>query len=371
MRTTPPGFLLLLLAAWLPPAVRAFGTPGHRIVANLAWRLLSPQTADAVQEILDNGSNWYYDLQMVTRCYDCTPLGAVAEWADDIKSWRQDLPSHSVSLHPVNVANCPDAASDCYLDYERDCGEGCIIQAITRYSVDLLPNDLQAEVQTEATDIARPWWWSVARFLGATSSRESLMFLAHLLGDLHQPLHSGLAADRLGVSIEVSFLDYFYEDHIMPFVCALPFDFITSLFGCSLNLHSFWDNTIVTEAMTSDFGGSRDSFEESIWQDFLVDNDETISEWLSCFSDEEDGVVGADGDSPVLSENGVRDCAVQWSEESVELAWRYAYEDVDGTKIAEGTDLSEEYYQRALPVVREQFAKGAVRFAAILERALG
>jgi len=46
---------------------------------------------------------------------------------------------------------------------------------------------------------------------------EALLFIAHFVGDLHQPLHTGLAADRGGNDIQVRF------------------------FGFPTNLHALWD----------------------------------------------------------------------------------------------------------------------------------
>jgi hypothetical protein len=51
--------------------------------------------------------------------------------------------------------------------------------------------------------------------------RTALRFIAHLVGDIHQPLHAGFAEDRGGNSVEVRFN------------------------GKKENLHSLWDTAIV------------------------------------------------------------------------------------------------------------------------------
>jgi hypothetical protein len=62
---------------------------------------------------------------------------------------------------------------------------------------------------------------------------------------------------------------------------------------------------------------------------------------------------------------------MEWANDSLELALRYAYRDVDGSEVVNGTILSEAYYQRALPIVREQLAiAAAVRLAYTLDHML-
>jgi hypothetical protein len=51
--------------------------------------------------------------------------------------------------------------------------------------------------------------------------RTALRFIAHLVGDIHQPLHAGFAEDRGGNSVEVRFN------------------------GRKENLHSLWDTALV------------------------------------------------------------------------------------------------------------------------------
>jgi len=70
--------------------------------------------------------------------------------------------------------------------------------------------------------------------------REALMFLTHLMGDLHQPLHCGCGQDRVGLNLWVDFLNYWNrESHPVPFVCMILPDFLTpKFFYCDLNLVS-------------------------------------------------------------------------------------------------------------------------------------
>jgi len=71
--------LILLLLTALPAQLNAYGSTGHRVVANLAWKLLGNETRHSILKILEQGESFYSD-QMVEICGDnedyCTPLGA-------------------------------------------------------------------------------------------------------------------------------------------------------------------------------------------------------------------------------------------------------------------------------------------------------
>jgi len=180
--------------------------------------------------------------------------------------------------------------------------------------------------------------------------------------DLHQPLHCGRDEDDLGSAIDVQFGTSFHADY---FWCwsFLP-GFMLRLLGCfSLSLHGVWDYNIINKAITEDFHGDRDDFENDIWSEHIDNADAApqIAEWLSCFGN----TTAIDTDAPLL-----QDCAMEWANESLELALLFSYRDENGEAVGDGTDLTEEYYDRTLPVVRMQLAKGAVRLAAILDRVL-
>lgn len=80
-----------------------------------------------------------------------------------------------------------------------NCRDGlCVVEAIERYSAQL--GD---------------------RWLPRAARRDALKFVVHFVGDVHQPLHAGFAADRGGN------------------------DFQISLMREGWNLHSVWDTLIV------------------------------------------------------------------------------------------------------------------------------
>jgi hypothetical protein len=160
-------FAVLLLACFLlVPDAHAWGPEGHRIVAELAQRHLSPAAEAQVERLLAPEH---------TR-----RLADIANWADDI----QDDPSQQAlwkatrSLHYINFGD-----RDCAYQPPRDCRGGrCVVEGLAHY-VAVLGDRNQGE----------------------DARREALMFVVHLVGDMHQPLHAGYRPDKGGNTYQVQF----------------------------------------------------------------------------------------------------------------------------------------------------------------------
>jgi hypothetical protein len=134
----------LILSICAPSLGLAWGDLGHRTVVEIAARNLSAKAEAMVQELLGPGPN---------------ALVKAAVWADYIKEERPDTnPWHVVEIPPAGV--CYDRARDCRND-------DCIVEKIKEF----------------------------ARTLGDRTAAkpqrvEAIKFLAHLVGDLHMPLHA-------------------------------------------------------------------------------------------------------------------------------------------------------------------------------------
>ncbi len=140
----------------------------------------------------------------------------------------------------------------------------------------------------------------------STSGQKSLALkiVVHLLGDLHQPLHMGKLADYGGNKIKVRF------------------------FNRDANLHSVWDNNIVET-------GHKWSYTE--WADQLD---------RQCALKNEDAIINGD-----LNDWGIE-------------TWEIAKKVYEATP--NGTEISYNYVADWTPVVEEQFLKGGLRLAHIL-----
>lgn len=62
--------------------------------------------------------------------------------------------------------------------------------------------------------------------------------------------------------------------------------------------------------------------------------------------------------------NGV--CGQIWGDESTNLACEYAYINVDGSKIVNGTHLTETYIQSRIKIINKQIVKAALRLSFLL-----
>ena len=161
----------------IPHPAHAFGYDGHRVVCAIAWDGLKPTTRKKVAAII--GRSVPGKTGRAAFVESCL-------WADEVGLLRPET-------KPPHYVNVPRDATA--IDLARDCPPetSCVIRAI--------PDQEQA-LRTAKTPDAR---------------RDALRFLAHYVGDIHQPLHTGYVDDRGGNAIKGVFM------------------------GKASNLHGLWD----------------------------------------------------------------------------------------------------------------------------------
>jgi hypothetical protein len=247
-------FLLFNLLTFAPSF--AWLDKGHRIVGLIAEANLTAEARKTIEEILPGN----------------TTLADAAVWPDhEGRSIRDFNPLHYVSI--------PDNASG--YDQGRDCPErNCIIEALKWFS-------------TVIADKNAP----------ITARRLALYYVAHLVGDMHQPLHAGRAEDRGGVDIPVSYR------------------------GVTTNLHFFWDTNLV---------------------ELETGTEEEIAKRLVANLTEEERIKWQGGDP------------IQWTNESLTLVRSYAY------NTGPAAELSDDYVEKARPIVRTRLAQAGLRLAWLL-----
>ena len=189
---------LLLLA--MPLSANAWGPTGHRVVAEIAQRHLTP-AAQARVSILLNGrtladvANWPDDLRSDPR-FDKYKLLHYATVENGIASYRNS-----------EKARCGDlvAAIDAFTGFLRTGSREDLfsVKALSDKSDGTGPNACNPQ-ETEPLTAA-----------------DALSFLVHLMGDLHQPLHVG-GTDQGGNKVTVNWMDRWKS-----------------------NLHSTWDDEMV------------------------------------------------------------------------------------------------------------------------------
>ncbi|MEO7325424.1 MAG: S1/P1 nuclease [Dokdonella sp.] len=152
------------LLALVPLIAHAWGPAGHRIVADLADRQLTPNTRAEVDRLLHLTHE--------------QSLADVATWADDLRDERSEraLWRATSRLHFVNFST-----TTCRYDPSRDCASGrCVVGAIEHY----------ASVLGD-------------RSRAASERADALRFVTHFVADVHQPLHAGYRHDAGGNRYQV------------------------------------------------------------------------------------------------------------------------------------------------------------------------
>jgi hypothetical protein len=249
--------LVNLLAA--APAFSWFDK-GHRIVGMIAQSNLTAEARKQIEKILP----------------ESTTLADAAVWPDhEGRSIRDFDPLHYVSI--------PENASG--YEQERDCLErNCMVEALKWFSSVIADKNAPLMMR-----------------------RLALYYVAHLVGDMHQPLHAGRAKDRGGSEIAVSYR------------------------GQTTNLHFFWDSNLV---------------------DLEAGSEEQIARRLTANVAMEERLKWQAG-SPE-----------QWTNESLTLVRSHAYD--TGASGA----LSDDYVEKARPIVRRRLTQAGIRLAWLLNTAL-
>lgn len=231
-----------------------WGKTGHRVVGEVAQKYLTGKAKRKIKKLLKGDS-----------------LAEVANYADAIKSdsiYDSFMPWHYVNFEfdqeYRNVVPSP---------------EGDVVMGILRCK-----EILEDETRSEADHVFY------------------LKMLIHLVGDLHQPLHAGRAADRGGNDIQIQW------------------------FGRGSNLHRLWDTNMI-----NDYGMSYTELSKKV--DKLNRRERKAL---------------AQGD------------VYTWVEESQEIAIQ-VYASAEA-----GDKLGYAYVYKYWDTVEEQLLKGGVRLAAVL-----
>ena len=267
------GSLILLSAVLLilspVDKASAWGADGHRLICAMAEAKLTPEAKSMLSETLRMGK--FLD----NNADEDFPEACL--WPDKA---RHTTHKGSYEEHFINVPKSEDS-----VDLARDCAAlNCVATAIQRNLV-YLSRDAQGKREK-------------ARKAAA------LRFLAHFVGDLHQPLHVGNGEDWGGNKIGVNW------------------------YGKKANLHGIWDYEILKKAGIT-----------------YPDSLEYLQE-----------IKPEDSASDVLA----------WIRTSFRLARDNAYKDTEGNLIASGDTLGDAYFERAKPIVMSQISLSSSRLAYLL-----
>ena len=243
----------LVLALAAPPPIWAWGNAGHEAVAYVAWQQLRPETRTRVMQLLmmvptlhnsertksiPGFSDWVADLPPGLSPGDRNLylFMRAATWADAIKhQWLKDS-----DVPPANSAK-----ADAILGYADTASHGYWHFVDIGFASDK-SNVPPTPAPNAATQIAalRDAIASTGSGLDLLKSYE-LVWLEHLVGDVHQPLHGTArfynnASDKGGNTVKIK----------LP--AAMKKQLIgTSSFRAPDELHAFWDD-LAGEGMPAD-----------------------------------------------------------------------------------------------------------------------
>eukprot|EP00527_Entomoneis_sp_CCMP2396_P007824 CAMPEP_0198146762 /NCGR_PEP_ID=MMETSP1443-20131203/31294_1 /TAXON_ID=186043 /ORGANISM="Entomoneis sp., Strain CCMP2396" /LENGTH=369 /DNA_ID=CAMNT_0043810835 /DNA_START=66 /DNA_END=1175 /DNA_ORIENTATION=+ len=361
----------------MPYQCKAWGKLGHQTVANVAWDLLDESTQNSVRRLLDGSS--YPDVHAI--CAEpCSPLAYVADWADTARYSKEY--HWSGNLHYIDIQDealppqCQKVAEStnhewipsCRFVPTRDCPDGvCVSGSIVNYTQQLMPSSsseavygLKNIVDHSSDDVAR-------------KQKVALMFVAHFVGDIHQPLHVSRQSDRGGNTIEVHLANWTKINSSSRrrrgrAIATYPGRNPRVAASHKLNLHAVWDDSLIETFLARNPGNSmylrgdsrshftenRTLLEQKIHTQIkdAQTSGTTWASWMSC------------------PYGHVKACTDAWAQESWLLAEEFAYVHVCGRQVESGDALEPDYYERNMHIVLERLAAAAVRLAATLEVAL-
>lgn len=285
---------------------------GHQVVALIAERHLEPRAKEAVLRLLKTqpaGENSEKDF-----CSEHPDdlMAAASIWADVVKKSEQTGTWHYMDI-PLGLKK---GSAETYCEpvgpthNGRD-RTGCLLTAL-RYNLNILHDDKESDFERA----------------------RALRYLIHLVGDLHQPLHTTANNDAGGNCTPVQFFD---EAKIS-------------------NLHSVWDGQVVNREIRT--------------------NGKTVAQ----IADELDEQFKSKG--PGWTKHGVE--FEPWIWEGHRIAQQVVYGDLTPHVTAEPFEahpnckveteknsvlhlrIGPEYDAKAAPVIQEQLAKAGYRLAEVL-----
>jgi hypothetical protein len=287
--------LLAVAPAW------SWGTAGHRIVAIIAEQRLSPSVREKIRMLLMDGK---YSLADISNCADQIRESDRTRPEDKMcRSMAGDVPATNATWHYIQIPVPTQGTA-----LEAFCPQGdCVTAKIASFTETLRTSKDEGQ------------------------RRQALLFLVHLFGDIHQPLHTvNRACDNGGNSERVRFSpegQYSKE-----------------------NLHQVWDTAELDLLMAG----------------YSVADERTFAGALIASI------------SSVDAEKWSRATPEEMTWESYKIAITEVYPAVPYQNFCGGresalikTDLSTPYEEDGAKIVQLQLIKAGVRLAAILESVFG
>ena len=196
----PPLFIRSFALAFIlfaSPAAQAWNAAGHRLSAIIAWQGMSPASRSFVSQALREHPD---HVRWLEKSGDGDAMLVFAEattWPDSI---RRDTRFDGATATLPGFPDMDRHSDWHYADFDRRGKRG-------RGQIDRQIAEL-AKILRSTAEISEIAW--------------AIPWLAHLVADIHQPLHAGYSEDRGGNEVLVE----------NPFAARQPF----------VKLHTYWDD---------------------------------------------------------------------------------------------------------------------------------
>lgn len=151
------------------------------------------------------------------------------------------------------------------------------------------------------------------RLLSVHRSKEDIQFLVSFVGDSNQPLRSGFNSDKGGKLLYVLYDEQF------------------------VSLFDLWETVFINQRVKGVFHNDINT-----WVKYLLD---TYHPNINLYCET---------------------CSKSWCMLNAQNACSYAYRDIDGTKIIEGTKLTQGYYLKSLTIIENQIVTAGLELARLL-----
>lgn len=273
---------IMILLLLIPSSAFAWNAKGHRIVAGVAERRLG-ESSQALKKAL--------------KLLGVEHLADVAALPDESVTTYES--AHMAAWHFVNIPNAEETFNS-----QRDCvGSFCVVGAINNF----------IEIMGIGSSKAEP-----------AMQKEALIYLIHLMGDLHQPFHCstgklpGGLSDRNATFLRVAFKG----GHVPGNKTGDP---------SNDNLHFVWDVSLI------EFEGfDEEAFVEHLFKDTLGTRDPG-------------GLSGGRTSDKATEAHAVAQDAL----------------------VLDGTDLDETYMTEKSKLMDEQLLQAGLKLAVTIQRAFG
>jgi len=180
----PVKYLIIAGSMLASSDAMAWGSLGHQLICDIAWREMDKQTRHEVSSLIQ-GSRYR------TFAQACNWPDHIRK--DDSKDW----------LKPYHYINVPPGAE--MVDEEYCAEQGCVLSGIERFT------RMFRYADTEQNSGSKQ------------KQREALLLVSHLIGDIHQPMHVSYEHDLGGNRVQLTFE------------------------GDETNLHRLWDSDILRQ----------------------------------------------------------------------------------------------------------------------------